>query len=69
MTDRMCFFAQLEAITSYNTVTDASQALSTQLPPNSPPPSGGNFAGTFTINGVTVTVTGTDSLNSLKDKN
>ena len=62
------FFAGLESITSYNTVSDATQVLSSQFSSTSPPPSGGNFAGTFTINGKTITVTGTDTLNSLSNK-
>ena len=61
------FFSQLEEITSDVSVTDTRATLASQLSP-SPPPSGGNYSGNFTINGKTITVTGTDTLETLKNK-
>lgn len=61
------FYANLEVITSDISVTDTRGTLTSQLPP-SPPPSGGNYAGDFTLNGKTITVSGTDTLESLKNK-
>lgn len=61
------FFAQSNVVNAGVTVADPTDVLVNQLPA-APPPSNGDFTGDFTINGATVTVTASDTLNSLAEK-
>lgn len=61
------FFASIGTIRSAALVSDPTATLVTALP-NAPVPSNGDFSGTFLVNGATITVTATDTLETLRDK-
>lgn len=61
------FFVDQGLIRSSVEVSDTSATLVTELP-SAPAPSNGDFTGTFLVNGATITVEATDSLETLRDK-
>ncbi|HNT35589.1 MAG TPA: flagellar hook-associated protein FlgL, partial [bacterium] len=71
VTDNMngleAFFAKIGTIRAGVPVSDPTTTLLTSVP-NVPPPSNGDFSGTFKVNGTTITVTATDTLETLRDK-
>lgn len=61
------FFASIHRITALPGVADVNDALVNQLPA-APPASNGDWTGTFTVNGATITVEAADTLATVRDK-